>query len=73
MQRQLGQQIRRGFLALACGWAPMSGGLALAQGDTPVKPANVTAPPRYYVVESIVVAVLFAGAIFSVCRNSGRN
>lgn len=35
-------------------------------------PANTTAPGRLYIVEGIVVVLLFAGAIFGVCRSSGR-
>lgn len=48
---------------------------ARAQEKPPVPatpPSNVTAPPRLYIVEGIVVVVLFAGAIFAVCRASGR-
>lgn len=35
-------------------------------------PSNVSVRGRLYVVEGIVVSVLFGGAIFAVCRSSGR-
>jgi len=48
-------------------------GLAHAQTPPPAPlPSNVTVAGRSYIVESIVVVVLFAGAIFAVCRTSGR-
>jgi hypothetical protein len=40
-------------------------------GGAPL-PTNVTVPGRLYVVEGIVVVLLFAGAIFAVCRSSQR-
>jgi hypothetical protein len=82
MKRQLGWQIRCGFLALACAGSfvaisppARAEGLLipLAQANTPAPPPNVSAPARYYVVESIVVALLVAGAVFGVCRASGRS
>lgn len=44
----------------------------LAQAGPAPAPSNVTVPGRLYVVEGIVVVLLFAGAIFAVCRSSGR-
>jgi len=44
----------------------------LAQAGPAPAPSNVTVPGRLYVVEGIVIVVLFAGAIFAVCRSSGR-
>lgn len=53
----------------------LSGGVALAQSPPPNPaplPNNVAVSGRMYVVEGIVVVVLFAGAVFAVCRTSGR-
>ena len=35
-------------------------------------PSNTTVSGRMYVVEGIVVVLLFAGAVFAVCRSSQR-
>lgn len=77
------QRIRLAVFAAACLAAlaisarPMQAGdllLPLAQAaPAPVQvPSNVTAPARYYIVEGIVIVLLFAGAVFAVCRTSGR-
>lgn len=64
-------------LAGGLGASVASAGLVLPLAQvTPAAPAplpsNVSVPGRMYIVEGIVVAVLFGGAIFSVCRASGR-
>jgi hypothetical protein len=82
MNRQLGRQIRCGFLALACAGSLVATNpparaegllIPLAQANTPAPPPNVSAPARYYIVESIVVALLVGAAVFGVCRASGRS
>lgn len=82
MKRQLGRQIRCGFLTLACAGSLLANSatvkaeglvVPLAQANAAAPPPNVTAPPRYYIVESIVVTLLFAAAVFGVCRASGRS
>lgn len=83
MMNRMERKIRCGIVvavfavAMLC-LPPMTGtGLVLAQGPPPAKgpaplPSNVTVPGRMYVMEGIVVVLLFAGAIFGVCRTSGR-
>jgi hypothetical protein len=85
MQHQWGQRIRCGFLAVclmgmvvAPASAQAFGLIPLAQATPPAPapgtplPPNVTVPGRLYVMEGIVVVLLFAGAVFGVCRASGR-
>lgn len=83
MSATLGHQIRCVCLALLCVGASAaivpqshasSFSVPLAQaGPAPAPtPSNVTVPGRLYVVEGIVIVLLFAGAIFAVCRSSGR-
>ncbi|MBS0204141.1 MAG: hypothetical protein JSS49_14640 [Planctomycetes bacterium] len=86
MQFLSGQKIRCGIRIAAClaamvVLAPSFTGNSqlLAQAPPPAPgqspapiPSNVTVPGRLYVMEGIVVVVLFAGAIFGVCRSSGR-
>ena len=87
MRQRLGRRIRGGVLAAAClgavaANAPsvQAGGflLPLAQAapapmaGAPIPPSNTTAPGRMYIVEGIVVVLLFAGAVFAVCRSSQR-
>lgn len=82
MKRHLGRQIRCGFLALACAGSVVAPSsvvqaqgllIPIAQATPAAPPPNVSAPPRYYVVEGIVVTLLFAAAVFGVCRASGRS
>lgn len=81
MSATLGHRIRCATLAILClgasaAFVPEShaSSLPLAQaGPAPAPaPSNVTVPGRLYVVEGIVIVLLFAGAIFAVCRSSGR-
>ena len=84
MSNELGRRIRHGLFALLCVSAltaecqPANAGgwsLPLAQvAPAPVvMPSNVKKPSRMYVVEGIVIVLLFGGAIFAVCRSSGRS
>ncbi len=86
MKNVMGQRIRSGVLAAICLSALAfeipavhAGGLhvPLAQAAPATKPAalpsNVSVPGRMYIVEGIVIVLLFAGAVFAVCRSSGRN
>ena len=77
------RRIRQAALAVGCAGAlsvcgPLHAGWTLPLAQAPAAPApvqapaNVTAPPRYYVLEGIVIVLLFAGAVFAVCRTSGR-
>ncbi len=87
MRHLLGRRIRCGVLAATClaaavahGPSVQAGGLLvpLAQAapapkaGAPIPPSNTTAPGRMYIVEGIVVVLLFAGAVFAVCRSSQR-
>lgn len=73
------QRIRRAVLAAGCVGAltvcsSAPAGLPLAQANPAPPPgaATVSPPPKYYIVEGIVVVLLVAGAVFAVCRTSGR-
>ncbi len=46
--------------------------LPLAQATPPKTPPNVRKAGRLYVLESVVVLVLFGGALYAVCRTSRR-
>ena len=87
MRPLLGRRIRRGALAAAClaaavahvpsvqagGWlVPLAQAAPAPKAGAPIPPSNVTAPGRMYIVEGIVVVLLFAGAVFAVCRSSQR-
>ena len=83
MKNLWGQRIRSTVLASICGVLALAnppvhaGSLNLPLAQVAPKPAavpsNTTVPGRMYIVEGIVVLLLFAGAIFAVCRSSGRN
>ncbi len=87
MRHLLGRRIRGGVLAAtfltavaadvpsvyAGGWlVPLAQAAPAPKAGAPIPPSNVTAPGRMYIVEGIVVVLLFAGAVFAVCRASQR-
>jgi hypothetical protein len=47
--------------------------LAQATPEPVTLPSNVQRPTRMYITEGIVIVLLFGGAIFGVCRSSGRS
>jgi len=65
------------FLAVALASAPAAASadmlpLLLAQAAPVKAPSNVRKVGRLYVVEGVVVVVLFGGALYAVCRSSRR-
>ena len=70
-------RIRRAILAAGCVGAltvcsPAKASFPLAQATPAPGAATVSAPPKYYIIEGIVVVLLVAGVVFAVCRTSGR-
>lgn len=51
---------------------PLAQAAPAPKPGAPITPSNTTAPGRMYIVEGIVVVLLFAGAVFAVCRASQR-
>ena len=87
MRHLLGRRIRCGILAVFCLGAvaanapsvsaggllvPLAQAAPAPKAGAPITPSNTTAPGRMYIVEGIVVVLLFAGAVFAVCRSSQR-
>jgi len=53
--------------------AACAGDAALSLAQVTVAPIMLAQAGKYYVTEGIVVIVLFAAALFAVCRSSSRS